>query len=267
MTIVNDFSPFLFEFELFGREFGLRYYSLAYIIGFVMAYLVLNHAAKSGRIKNLTEENAPNLVFAGVIGVIVGGRMGFVLQNLDQWQQDALFPLKVYEGGMAFFGGLIGVILAFAWFCKKNQVQFWDVADWIAIPAAVALGLGRIANFINGELWGRPTNAEWGVIYPHVDTQLRHPSELYESASHFALALVLFALWKLLPKSDPKKTGYVGASFIIGYGVFRFITEFFREEPQAISTLTKGHMASLVAIAIGISLLLAIRAGRKPQPS
>lgn len=259
MTFVNDLSPFIFEFEMFGRSFGLRYYSMAYIIGFALGYAALNYAAKSKRVANLNEDNVPNLVFAGVLGVILGGRMGFVVQNLDQWADDPLFPLKVYEGGMAFFGGLVGVILAFAWFCSRHKIRFWDVADWIVIPAAVALGLGRIANFINAELWGRPTNADWGVIYPHLDNQLRHPSELYESASHLALAGILFLLWRVLPKSDPKKTGFVAASFLIGYGAFRFITEFFREGSLVLGPLTAGHIASMIVSGIGVGVLLTVR--------
>ncbi|NUQ77535.1 MAG: prolipoprotein diacylglyceryl transferase [Polyangiaceae bacterium] len=153
---------------------------------------------------------------------------------------------------MAFFGGLAGVVIALLIFTRHHQVRFWGIADVLTLPAAVGLALGRIANFINAELWGKPTGANWGVIYPKVDELPRHPSELYESISHFLLAVVLYTAAKRLPVGSRR----LSALFLVGYGALRFLTDFYRDEPAVLGPLTSGQLASLTVAAAGCLLLL-----------
>ncbi len=257
MIFVNNFSPFIFKVG----NFGLRWYGLAYVLGFVLAYLWLAKAVRDERIPGLTKANLDKLIYGLIIGVMVGGRLGFCLQNLDQWRRDPLFLFRIWEGGMAFFGGLFGVTLAVILFARRNKISFGALGDTITIPGSLALGFGRIANFMNAELWGRPTGADWGVIYPKVDQLPRHPSELYECISHLILAGILALIWKLVPSAREHKRGLLSALFVILYGAFRFVTEYFREEPITVGPFTSGQVASLVIVALGVILLLIVRRG------
>lgn len=254
MKFVNDLSPFVFAFESGGREFGLRWYGLAYVLGFVFGYLALRRAALDGRIPGMGRDQLDRLLFGLILGVVGGGRLGYVVQNLDQIPRDPLFPFKIWEGGMAFFGGLAGVVLAVLWSSRRDRLPFWPLADALTIPAAVGLGLGRIANFVNRELWGRPTGQDWGVVYPNVDQQLRHPAELYSSASLF---LVAGLLWFLRRRWGPDvRPGLLGAVFLMAYGLTRVATDIFREEPIVFAGLDSGQIASLVVAAVGWGLWL-----------
>lgn len=248
MRFVNEFSPFLFKIP--GTEFGVRWYGLAYILGFVLAYLTLKRAVAEGRIPKMEPKHLEPLLYGIIAGVVGGGRLGYCVQHPARLLKDPLFLFKFNEGGMAFFGGLIGVILALVIFCKRTGVKFFDLGDVVALPTAAALGFGRIANFINAELWGIPTNANWGVIYPKVDQQLRHPSELYESATHFLLAGVLYVSARYLGLD--KKSGWLTCLFVVGYGLLRVITEHFRTADRYVGVLTTGQVASLVIAAAGI---------------
>ena len=249
MTFVNDLSPFVFHFQVSGHDVGLRWYGLAYLLGFVFASLAFRRAIRRGLLPGATAGTQDRLMTAIIVGVLVGGRLGYVLQNLGAWAKDPLFPLKVYEGGMAFFGGLLGVILGLLWVARKERLAFWSLTDVATLPAMLGLAFGRIANFVNAELWGRPTGAGWGVIYPKVDRLPRHPSELYESLSHFAAFGVLLALSR-----RGMAPGRLSAIFLVLYGVFRFLTDFFRDEPL-VGPLNTGQYASLVVALFGFGLL------------
>lgn len=244
MKFVNDFSPFIVKFG----DFGIRWYGLAYVLGFVLGYLFLRKAADTNRVPNLTRANIDRLIFALIIGVMAGGRLGFCLQNPKRLFSDPLFIFKVWEGGMAFFGGLAGVVIALVWFCRREKVPFLPLGDTVTVPAALALAFGRIANFVNAELWGRPTGADWGVIYPKVDQQLRHPSELYECLSHLILAGALV----LVGRRWPRRTGLMCATFVTGYGLLRVVTERFRDEPVTVPPFTSGQVAGLIVFAVGL---------------
>lgn len=254
MVFVNHLSPYVFSFEMAGRTLGLRWYGLAYVLGFVLGYLALRQAARQGRVPGLTQEGLDRLIFALIIGVVGGGRLGYVLQNLGQWAQDPLFLFRVWEGGMAFFGGLIGVLLATAWAARRDKLSFWALTDALTLPAALGLAVGRIANFINAELWGRPTGRDWGVIYPTVDQQLRHPYELYSSVSLFLLAGLL--AWLQRRWGVNARAGLLSAVFLIGYGLSRTLTDFWREEPIFFAGMDLGQILSLVIAAIGWGLWL-----------
>ncbi len=260
MIVVNDFSPFVFHVKLGGHDIGLRWYGLAYVAGFVFASLAFRKALREGRLPGATEKTLDRLMTAVIVGVLAGGRLGYVVQNLGQWARDPFFPLKVYEGGMAFFGGLLGVILGLIWVGRKEKVAFWALADVATLPAMLGLAFGRIANFVNAELWGRPTGANWGVVYPRVDRLPRHPSELYECASHFLAFGILLFLSRQSAWAQAR-AGRLSALFLILYGLFRFLTDFYRDEPL-VGPLNTGQYASLVVMAVGLVLMAALRLPR-----
>lgn len=261
MTFVNNISPFVFHVVIKGHELGLRWYGLAYVAGFVFASLAFKKAVRTGFLPEATPRTQERLMTAVIAGVLLGGRLGYVIQNLGSWAKDPLFPLRVWEGGMAFFGGLLGVILGLAWVARKEKISFWSLTDVATLPAMLGLGFGRIANFINAELWGRPTHSSWGVIYPHVDSQLRHPSELYESLSHFLAFAIL--LWFVSRRAEWVKAqpGRLSAIFLALYGAFRFATDFFRDEPL-VGPLNTGQYASLAVLAVGLVLFVGLSVKR-----
>lgn len=250
MIFRNDLSPFIFNTTIFGQEIGLRWYGLAYIFGIGLGYLTFERAIRKGLIKGATEKSLDRIVWAIVIAVIGGSRLGYVLQNIGKWGEDPFFPLRLNEGGMSFHGGLLGVWLAFRWVSKKDGISFWSLADLATLPAMLGLGFGRIANFVNQELWGRPTQGDWGVVYSRVDALPRHPSELYESASHFLGFFIL--LWA--SKRVGFGSGKIAAIFLVVYGGFRVLTDFYREEPL-LGPLNTGQWASLAMLVLGVLIL------------
>jgi phosphatidylglycerol:prolipoprotein diacylglycerol transferase len=211
--------------RLGGLEF--RWYGLMYIIGFVAAYFVIVAETKRRKIP-LTKDDIADLVFAVALGVILGGRSGYVLfYNLSEYLVHPLRVFAVWEGGMSFHGGLIGAILGGFWFARKRKIAFLTLADIGFMTGPIGLGLGRIGNFINGELYGRVTGVPWGIVFPdpRAGNLPRHPSQLYEA---FLEGPVLFIiLWSLRRKERP--AGVIFWAFIALYGVFRFLVEFFRE--------------------------------------
>lgn len=234
---------------------GIRWYGLAYLLGFALGYVVLRRAALRGEIHNLTERVLDRLVIALIAGVVLGGRVGFVVQNIPAWRADLFFPFKVWSGGMAFFGGLLGVILAVVWAVRRYKLRFWQVTDALTFPSALGLGFGRLANFINGELVGAPTNGKWGVIFPKVDALPRHPSQLYEAASHFALwALLLFLAHKHRGWAYGR-AGRLSLVFLSFYGFARFLTDFFRADDTYFGPFSSGQWASLLVAIIGLILV------------
>ena len=253
---INDFNPFLLGPFKIGNfsQIGIRWYGMAYVLGFFIAYMGLKRAMNAGKIKGLDTKGLENLTFGIILGVLVGGRMGFVVQHLDRWKREPMFPFYLQEGGMAFFGGLIGVIIAIAIFGRKHKTDFFAMGDVLAPLTALALGIGRIANFINGELWGKPTGSDtWGVIYPRKDLVPRHPSELYECATHLGLALILWAISKTAWGS---RKGIVSALFVIGYGLFRIVTEIYRDQPYYVGPFSAGQIASALTSLVGVGMLV-----------
>lgn len=260
MIFTNNLSPYALHTYVFGHELSVRWYGLAYIASFFMAYAAFRWAANRGKVQGLTLKAVDDLTFALILGVVGGGRLGFAVQNLSTWEKDPLFVFRVWEGGMAFFGGLAGVCIAIYWVCRKYKLHWLPMADIATFPAALGLFVGRLANFANKELWGRPTHANWGVIYPNIDQQPRHPSELYEATSHLLTFFILLALARL--PYFRQRRGRIAAIFLFLYGALRFLTDFWREEP-IVSGLNTGQWASLVVALVGVALLVALR---KPVP-
>lgn len=241
---------------------AVRWYGLMYLISFILAYVVLSARAKAGRLR-LDQNQLTDLITWSAIGVLAGGRLGYILFYDFSWYlANPLRIFAVWEGGMSFHGGLIGVI-AMTWlFSRKNKVPFMELGDSAALAAPIGLGFGRIGNFINGELFGRVTDVPWAMVFPG-QTLPRHPSQLYES---FLEGLVLFLiLWTLDRKKPP--VGVLSGVFLTGYGTFRFLVEFFREPDSHIGYIlgvfTRGQLLSLPVVLAGVAVIvLAVRKGR-----
>jgi phosphatidylglycerol:prolipoprotein diacylglycerol transferase len=236
----------------------VHWYGLTYLVGFAVGWWLGKVRARK-EWTPLNEQQVGDLLFYIALGVILGGRFGYVVfYNFDQFAADPLWLLRVWEGGMAFHGGLIGVMLAMWWYGRKIGCGFFRIADFVAPLVPVGLGAGRIGNFINGELWGRPTDVPWGMVFPQAPDMLaRHPSQVYQ----FALeGVALFAiLW--LFSSKPRPTMAVSGLFLILYGCFRVVVEFFRQpDPQlgylAFDWLTMGQLLSLPMIFAGALLMV-----------
>jgi phosphatidylglycerol:prolipoprotein diacylglycerol transferase len=235
---------------------AIHWYGLMYLIGFVGGWWLGVVRARRPESGWQTSEIG-DLLFYVALGVILGGRVGYILfYNFALFLDDPLMLLRVWQGGMSFHGGLLGVLLAMWLYGRKTGRSFFQVTDFMAPFVPIGLGAGRIGNFINGELWGAPTDLPWGMVFPFVDDQPRHPSMLYEALLE---GLVLFVvLW--LYSSKPRPTRAVSGMFLLGYGVFRFGVEFVREPDAhigylAMQWLTMGHLLSAPMIVFGVLLL------------
>ncbi|MGC2458622.1 MAG: prolipoprotein diacylglyceryl transferase [Gallionellaceae bacterium] len=237
---------------------AVHWYGLMYLLGF-MLFLWLGK--KRLRVLNRPgwdDRMLDDLLFYGVLGVVLGGRLGEVLfYNPGYYFSHPLKILAVWEGGMSFHGGFIGVMLAMALFARKRQFHWLQLMDFIAPLVPLGLGAGRIGNFINGELWGRPTDVPWGMVFPQVDNVPRHPSQLYEFALEGVALFVI--LW--LYSKKPKPVGAVSGLFLIGYGSFRFLGEFTRNPDNGIFGLmtfgvSMGQWLSLPMVLAGIALMV-----------
>lgn len=243
-----------------------RWYGLMYILGFLAGYFIILRGVRERKLP-LDKDTVADLIFVLALGVILGGRTGYILfYNFSYYLAHPLKVFSIWEGGMSFHGGTIGVILAGTWFAHKHKIGFFRLADVVVTAAPVGLGLGRIGNFINGELFGRVTNVPWGIVFPEGGPLPRHPSQLYEA---FLEGPVLFLiLW--LVKGRSKKDGIVFWSFIACYGLFRFIVEFFREPDSQLGyffrLFSMGQFLSFPMFLLGIVMIVIILR-RKERPT
>ncbi|TYK66338.1 prolipoprotein diacylglyceryl transferase [Colwellia echini] len=235
---------------------SLRWYGAMYLIGFLAAMFLANKAADRSK-GEWTREQVSDLLFYSFLGVILGGRVGYVLfYQFEYFLSDPLYLFEIWQGGMSFHGGLLGVILAIFIFARKTKKSFLAVGDFVAPLVPIGLGMGRLGNFINAELWGRQTDVPWAMVFPTDSLQVpRHPSQLYE----FALeGVVLFAILYFISRKT-NRLGLASGAFLIGYGVFRSIVEFFRE-PDAhlglyFSFISKGQILSIPMIVAGMLII------------
>ena len=235
---------------------SVRWYGLMYLIGFALLWWFgrMRIAARPGGV--WSEKDLSDALFFGILGTIIGGRLGYVLfYKPIEYFAEPWRIFAVWEGGMSFHGGLIGVILALWLFARSRKQDWLAITDFVAPLVPLGLAAGRLGNFINGELWGRPTDVPWGMVFPNVDALPRHPSQLYE----FALeGVALFAiLWWF--SRDPRPRGAVSGLFLIGYGFFRFIVEFTRQPDSFLGLLalglSMGQWLSVPMIVAGIALI------------
>jgi phosphatidylglycerol:prolipoprotein diacylglycerol transferase len=284
MILFPDISPEIFSFELFGISLALRWYAVSYILGFIcaltiMKFFVVRKLLWPSENPPLSENQADAFLTYLILGVIIGGRLGYVFfYNLEYYALNPFAILRIWDGGMAFHGGFVGVIVVVIIFCWANKLSLWPTADLIAVSTPPGLFFGRVANFINAELWGRPTEVYWGVIFPGDLAQqcngvigpcARHPSQLYEAGLE-GLLLFLVLLYIAL-KGGFKRPGLLTGIFILGYGSSRFIVEYFRvPDPQFFSQanpygfafkvgefgITMGQTLSLPMIIVGLLLFI-----------
>ncbi|WP_073249251.1 prolipoprotein diacylglyceryl transferase [Shimia gijangensis] len=253
-----DVSPEIFSVDLFGFVFALRWYALAYIVGIVIGWRIVVATLKRPKFWGpagapMTPRQCEDLLTWVILGVILGGRLGYVLfYKPDEYLANPADVLKIWQGGMAFHGGLLGVIIA-AWLvARKEKLPKLSTADAMALGIWPGLLLGRIANFINAELWGRPTDLPWGVVFPGYYAQecglatdaycARHPSQLYEALLE-GVVLGGILLWMAWKRGDLKYPGRVSGMFFAGYGLARFVVEFARQ-PDA-QFVTEGNPLGL----------------------
>lgn len=283
-----DISPEIFTISLFGMTFALRWYAMAYIVGILLGWRLVLRAAKTPRLwRNdtpvMTAEQIEDLLTWVILGVILGGRMGYVLfYQPGFYLSNPAQILKVWEGGMSFHGGALGVIIAAFLYTGRHKIARISAGDLVALGIAPGLLLGRIANFINGELWGRQTDLPWGVAFPTQAAQYcpdvagicaRHPSQLYEAALE-GLVLGALLIWLAWRRGALKMPGMVMGTFLAGYGVARFVVEFFRQPDAQFITegnplglawqmggygLTMGQILCLPMIAIGLFFVIRAR--------
>jgi len=252
MFVRPQFDPVAFHIG----PLAVHWYGLMYLAGF-MAFLWLGRK-RIARMNNpqITVKLLDDLLFYGVLGVILGGRLGYVLFYKPEYY--AAHPLEIFavwQGGMSFHGGFLGVLVAMAWFARKHNLRWLELTDFIAPLVPPGLAFGRLGNFINGELWGRPTNVPWAMIFPNVDNVPRHPSELYE---FFLEGVVLFTVLWIYART-PRPLGAISGLFLIGYGSLRFLVEFTREPDNFLGLLSlglsMGQWLSLPMIIAGVVLM------------
>ncbi|MCF6363488.1 MAG: prolipoprotein diacylglyceryl transferase [Gammaproteobacteria bacterium] len=234
----------------------IHWYGIMYLIAFGAAWWLGRRRARQPG-SGWNDEQISDLIFYGALGVVLGGRIGYTLfYNFSHFASDPVSILRLWEGGMSFHGGLLGVLLAMWLFGRKYKHSFFELTDFIAPLVPIGLASGRLGNFINGELWGQPTNVAWGMVFPGAGPLPRHPSQLYEM---FLEGIVLFFIvWIFSAKPRPRMA--VSGVFALGYGVFRFAVEFVRQPDEhlgfiAFGWLTQGQLLSAPLILTGIVLL------------
>ncbi len=273
---VHDFSPFV-PFLQFSETIGVRWYGLSYVLGFVGAVMLFQLYAKKGRAK-LPAEKAWDLIVILVLGVMVGGRIGsYLLYRPEDLVRDPLGFFRVWEGGMASHGGFVGVALAMLWYARSQKIPYLHLSDIVVSAAPLGLFFGRVANFINGELWGKISDVSWAVIFPMSASpgtpagQIppRHPSQLYEAALE-GLLLLAYLQHRVWRNSVMDKTpGQLSGEFLIGYGLVRILCEHFREpDASLILGLSRGSFYSIFVIATGvICIFVSRRLAARPTPT
>ncbi len=251
ILIKPSIDPVILSFSILD----IRWYSLAYIAGFIIGSIIIKYINKK-QLNILSNKQIDSFFIWSILGVIIGGRFGYVLfYQTSYFFTNPVYILKIWTGGMSFHGGLIGIIISMYLFCKKNNIQFFYLADLVSIVAPIGLFFGRIANFINNELYGKITNFPFAMIYPEIDLQPRHPSQLYEAFLEGIILFIILLTYFNKTKSDPT-IGKISGLFLILYGTFRILIEFLREPDTQIGLIfniaSMGQILSIPLLIIGI---------------
>ncbi len=249
-----DIDPIAFSIG----SFSVHWYGIMYLLAFISAWLVAMYRAKQpGAL--ITKAQVENLITYGAFGVILGGRFGYVIfYNFDYWLTDPLWLFRVWEGGMSFHGGLIGVIVAMLIYAKRIDRPFIGLMDFVAPMVPLGLGFGRLGNFIGQELWGRITDVPWAVVFPKAmdpEGVGRHPSQLYQAGLE-GLLLFVIIFWF---SAKPRPRGAVSGLFLVAYAIFRFAIEFVREPDRGVALIgwmTRGQLLCVPMFLLGIGLLV-----------
>ena len=250
---INNFDPVAIQF--FSLE--IRWYSLAYIFGILFGWFL---SKRFFILDNEIKEKFDDYLTFVILAIILGGRLGYVLfYNPYYYLNNLIDIFKIWQGGMSFHGGLVGIIIVTIWFSRKNDQNPFDYLDIVALVAPIGIFFGRISNFINSELYGRVTEVPWGIKFIQVDNLYRHPSQLYEA--FFEGLVLLMILLYVRYKNKTKLPGFLSGIFLSFYSLFRFIIEFFREPDQQLGylvmNLTMGQIISIIFFIVGIYLIIA----------
>jgi phosphatidylglycerol:prolipoprotein diacylglycerol transferase len=278
MTVLHDIDPIALHLPFWPH--GIHWYGLMYLLGFGVAWWLGRRRIRAGRFPGVDENAFGDLLFYGMLGVVLGGRIGYVLfYAFPDFLADPLFALRINEGGMSFHGGLLGVMFAALWWSRARRLHFFDTMDFVAPLVPAGLGFGRLGNYIGGELWGKLTGGSWGVVFPRsdlgpyahagmeelrklhasgaLDPYARHPSQLYQAFLEGVVMLVALLLYSRKPRPRYAVSGL----FALLYGLFRILVEFVRV-PDAqygyffgTGWLTMGQLLSLPLVAVGLGLL------------
>ena len=260
VLLFPQFDPVLVQIG----PFGIRWYALAYIAGIVLGWRLLRHLVAQAPAVT-TAVQADDFVTWATLGIVLGGRLGYVLfYQPGVYLAHPAMIFAVWEGGMSFHGGALGVTVAILWFCRRNAIPLLGFADRVAVCVPIGLGLGRIANFVNGELWGReaPDSLPWAMIFPNGGPVPRHPSQLYEALLE---GLVLFLVMFVLSRQERLRArfGWLTGAFLVGYGIARTTGEFFREPDlflgYLIGGVTMGQLLCIPMLLAGLWLILRTR--------
>jgi len=251
-----NIDPYIIRFG----ELGVTWYSLSYVVGLFIGLKYSTYLAQQNKL-TITKQHLDDFLTWAIIGIIVGGRLGYVLAyDLEKHLNNPITILQTYKGGMSFHGGLMGVGVAAYLFCRFRKIPFFEFTDLISVVAPIGIMLGRIANFINGELFGRATNLPWGIVFPYGGPEPRHPSQLYEAFAEGVILVILLS-YLALRKKALRSQKFLTGCFLTGYGLGRFICEFFREPDIHIGYLsygsTMGQILTLPMILGGIYFLKA----------
>lgn len=251
---------------------GIYWYSLAYLVGIIIGAVMVIYLSKSYTTMVISNKLLEDMVVWAVCGIIIGGRLGYVLfYNLDHAIKDPVWVFQTWKGGMSFHGGIFGIAIAVFLYCRHQKLNFIKIIDLISCVAPIGLFLGRIANFINGELYGRVANVSWAVIFPDGGPYPRHPSQLYEAGSEgIALGIIMISLFYFTKLRE--KPGSLAGLFLICYSLFRAVVEQYRQPDENIGLLwgniSMGQLLSAPLLLTGIYLLLSAnsRVDKSPEP-
>jgi len=262
--IIHNFDPILIDLGIFQ----IRWYSIAYILGIVVGWIYANKiillsSKNQHGFKQVSKEQFDELIIYIILGIILGGRLGYVIfYNLEYYSQNFMEIFKVWQGGMSFHGGLLGVLISCILFSKKLNISFFNFTDIISCVAPIGIFLGRIANFINGELYGKTTSMQWGVLFQNAGSLPRHPSQIYEAILE-GIILFLIINYLALKKEYLFKKGFISALFLIFYSILRIFSEIFREPDMHLGLifnyLSMGTLLSILFIIIGFTIILFIK--------